>query len=75
MYESGSYDEKSPYVGSFNIHVFGDRAAITLLTGICEGDSCNWSADIDKQMTDYLAGIGVKEISYDHKGKRVIRST
>ncbi len=75
MYERGSYEEKSPYVGSFTVHVFGDRAEITLLTGICEGDTCNWSPSIDKQVTDYLANLGVKEISYEHKGKRIVRNT
>ncbi len=73
IYDKGGYKERSAYLGSFVMHVIGETAWVTLLTGICEEDKCSWDAELDQEMLDYARGMGAVVLRYEHKGKQVER--
>ena len=73
IYDKGGYKERSAYLGSFVMHVVGDTAYNTLLTGVCEEDECTWDTEIDAETVEYLLSIDVKRVIYEHKGKQVER--
>ena len=71
IYDRGSYKERSAYRGSFVMHVVGETATITLLTGECS--DCAWTPAVNRKMTEYVRRLGVKLLTYEVKGKRVER--
>ena len=73
IYDKGSYKERSAYRGSFVIHVLGETAEVTLLTGVCSDSACAWDQEVDAETVDYLLRLGVKKAVYEHKGKQVER--
>ncbi len=74
IYDKGSYKERTSYLGSFVIHLLDETAEVTLLTGICKEDACSWDSQLDDELENYLRSIDIKYLSYEHKGKKVIRN-
>lgn len=73
IYDKGGYKERSAYRGSFVLHLLGEVAEVTLLTGVCEDDACAWDAEIDAETVEYLKSQGMRRVRYEHKGKWVER--
>ena len=75
IYETGGYKERSAYVGSFTVHITGDEAHVTLLTGTeFDSDGCyTWTKHTNTQMQDYLRRRGVRWLNYECKGRKVRR--
>ncbi len=73
IYEKGGYKQRSAYAGSFVIHLAGDEALVTLLTGTTNNDSYSWDHQIDKEVSRYLISKGVRTVRYEHNGDRVVR--
>ena len=73
IYEKGGYQQRSAYVGSFVMHLAGDEALLTLLTGENDREACVWDQQIDREVARYLLSKGIRKVRYEHNGDRVVR--
>ena len=73
IYEKGGYEQRSAYIGSFVMHLAGEEAMITLLTGVSESEAYTWDHQIDREVARYLLSKGIRRVRYERNGDRVVR--
>ncbi len=74
IYDKGGYKERTKYLGSFVLHVVGEAAELTLLTGVGGKDKRSWDSELDAEMFEYVQSLEVAKLTYEVKGKKVTRN-
>ena len=64
IFKEGSYENRDQWSGSFNVHIQGEKAYISLLNK-------GWNRQIHTKMEEFCRSKGAKTVSWERRGKPV----
>ncbi len=66
IFEQGSYEGRDKWDGSFNVHIQGEKAYISMLDR-------GWSRRVNDHVEAFCKGNGVNRVAWERRGKTLER--
>lgn len=63
IFRDGCYDNRDPWDGSFNVHIQGEEASISMLDK-------GWDREVDNTTAEFCRRNGAKVAKFERRGKQ-----